>query len=355
MVALRALLGRYPDDLARHHPVWQVVRAGRSLLVTDIAPAVGDEWFFDAEQRVHNDALGPHLSLLVVPIEARGERLGTLGLQTTAHSGRRLGPEDLALAEELGRRAGLAIDNARLYAEAQQALRVRDEFLASVSHDLKTPLTAIKGLAQLVARRLRRAHGDAAERNLRALSGIDAAVARMEHLVAELLDVGRFQSGQPPTLDRSPTDLVALARHGIETLREMAPRHHLSLETELTELVGVFDRPRLERVLENLLSNAVKYSPAGGAIVVRVAREQRDGAAWAVLSVRDCGIGVPASDLPHIFDRFHRGANVSGQIAGTGLGLFGSQQIVAQHGGTITAASDEGAGSTFTVHLPLDG
>ena len=116
-------------------------------------------------------------------------------------------------------------------------------------------------------------------------------------------------------------------------------------------MVGWWDTVRLERVLGNLLSNAVKYSPEGGIITVKVTKE---GDQWAVLSVEDQGVGIPADDLPHIFDRFHRAANIAGQIKGSGLGLASAHQIIKQHGGTITATSQQGKGATFTVRLPLN-
>jgi signal transduction histidine kinase len=125
------------------------------------------------------------------------------------------------------------------------------------------------------------------------------------------------------------------------------------VETTERELVGVWDPARLGRVLDNLLSNAVKYSPAGGKVTVSVAREQQAGNNWAVMRVRDQGVGIPAADQPHIFERFRRGANVVGRIAGTGIGLAGASQIVQQHGGSIEVSSQESRGSTFIVRLPL--
>ena len=119
------------------------------------------------------------------------------------------------------------------------------------------------------------------------------------------------------------------------------------------EVVGLWDADRLTRVLENLVANAIKYSPAGSTVVVRVDREEAPDGPLAVLSIADQGVGIPAADLPHIFERFRRGGNVAGRIAGSGLGLWGSQRIVAQHGGTIAIDSTEGKGTTVTVRLPL--
>src|SRR5581483_11115072 len=118
-------------------------------------------------------------------------------------------------------------------------------------------------------------------------------------------------------------------------------------------LPGQFDAVRLERILTNLLSNAIKYSPDGGQVEVSLERWEEQGCAWAIVRVRDYGLGIPAADLPHIFEPFHRATNVTGKITGTGLGLSSVQQMVTHHGGTITVESQEQHGSTFTVRLPL--
>src|SRR5262249_45004452 len=125
----------------------------------------------------------------------------------------------------------------------------------------------------------------------------------------------------------------------------------IRVETALESLVGIWDGVRLGRVLENLLSNAIKYSPNGGGVVVTVAQDA-DGR--ALLAVSDQGLGVPAADLPLICERFQRARNGEGRIGGTGIGLGSARQIVEQHGGSISVTSVEGAGSTFTVRLPLD-
>jgi signal transduction histidine kinase len=177
----------------------------------------------------------------------------------------------------------------------------------------------------------------------------------------ELLDAARLEAGQPLELRRAPTDAVALARRVAAEQQATTERHRVRVETALSELTGAWDAVRLGRVLDNLLANAIKYSPAGGEVVVTVAREDdpagEDGAvgAWAVLAVTDLGLGIPAADLPRIFERFRRAGNVAGRIGGTGIGLASARQLVEQHGGALTAESVEGAGSTFTVRLPLAG
>src|SRR5581483_5020436 len=245
-----------------------------------------------------------------------------------------------------------ALTNARLYREAQEAVRVRDEFLSAAAHDLKTPLTSVKGMAQLLRRQLTRLPLADGERLLSGLASIDAAATKMGHQLDELLDVTRLQEGEQLELRRRPTDLVVLARR-VAAEQQHAADRHVRVQASLPALVGSWDEVRLGRVLDNLLSNAIKYSPDGGEVVVSVTREAHGPHAWAVLAVTDHGLGIPAADLPRVFERFQRGANVHGRIGGSGIGLASARQIVEQHGGTISVQSTEGAGSTFTVRLPL--
>jgi len=173
-------------------------------------------------------------------------------------------------------------------------------------------------------------------------------------LIEDLMDFGRLQTGQPLDLLLRPTDLVSLARQVALDHEHTSDRHAIRVETSTPYLVGNWDLARLERVLDNLLSNAIKYSPSGGEIVIELAKEAREGEpSWAVLVVRDQGIGIPEADLPYVFEWFHRAGNVFGRIKGTGIGLAGARQVVEQHGGTIAVESKEGSGSAFTVHLPL--
>jgi signal transduction histidine kinase len=195
--------------------------------------------------------------------------------------------------------------------------------------------------------------GSAGSAQLRdGLGQIKAATDQMNHLVQDLLDFARLQAGQLLKLDRAPTDLVVLARQVAAEQQRTTAKHQLVVHTDQAAVAGLWDRPRLARVLVNLLSNAIKYSPGGGEVRVTVGREQAAAGAWAVLAVQDHGVGIPAEDLPHIFTRFTRARNVQA-IQGLGLGLFSVQHIVEQHGGSVTVVSEEGVGSVFTVRLPL--
>ncbi|MBV9280428.1 MAG: PAS domain S-box protein, partial [Chloroflexi bacterium] len=240
--------------------------------------------------------------------------------------------------------------------ELKNLERQKEDFLSAVAHDLRTPLTGIKGRIQLLRRRL---DGPPVEPNRLQddLSRMEANASRMAALLNELLDVRNIQSGRALNLVRRPVDLVRLVESLVREHQPMGDRHRLVVEAQEPELVGMWDPGRLERVLANLLSNAVKYSPAGREIVLGIGHEEAPGGQpagrWAVVTVKDEGIGIPAADLPHVFEPFHRAENVVGKIAGTGVGLAATRLIVEQHGGTIGVESREGAGTTFTLRLPL--
>jgi signal transduction histidine kinase len=185
------------------------------------------------------------------------------------------------------------------------------------------------------------------------LTNVDRSVTWMTRLVEQLLDVARTQEGRPLPLERRPTDLVALARRLATEHQLGTERHRIEVLSALSSLTGMWGANRLERVLANLLTNAIKYSPGGGTVRVTISRVEPADGCWAVVSVHDSGVGIPAADLPRLFKRFQRGANVSDRISGTGIGLATARQLVELHGGTISVESVQGAGSTFTVRMPL--
>jgi signal transduction histidine kinase len=245
------------------------------------------------------------------------------------------------------------LDAAR--AEAEDAAAARDQLLAAAAHDLKSPLTEITMVAQLSRRRLE--HTSTAQSPgatlVRQLATIEANAQRMAGLVDELLDAARLQAGRSLSLNCRPTALLPLVETAVVGYQRRTDSHALQV-VPLADPVGNWDAARLARVLDNLLSNAIKYSPHGGEITVEVAEEDQErGSRMATVRVRDRGLGIPAAEMEHVFERFFRAANV-GAIGGTGLGLAGSRRIVEQHGGTLTAESLEGTGSTFTLRLPIE-
>jgi signal transduction histidine kinase len=235
-------------------------------------------------------------------------------------------------------------------AESRAAIQMRDQVMASAFHDLKTPLAAIRLMAHLIHRDAKQGSLDP-EQTQERVELIEANVAKMSSIIAELMDLARLQAGRSIQLQLAETDLVALARKVAEEADPTAGGRRIRVESDVPRLAGDWDGPRLERVLTNLVGNALRYSPHGGEIVVRVAQERRDGRDFAIVSVSDEGIGIPREDLPRVFDWFHRAGNAAG-IPGSGVGLASAKLIVEKHGGTIDVRSQVGRGTTVTVRLP---
>jgi PAS domain S-box-containing protein len=287
-------------------------------------------------------------SLMVFPLQARDHTLG-VWLLATETNGRRYSQVDLTLAAELARRVALALDNVRLYQEAQEAVRVRDHFLSIASHELKTPITSVQGYAEMLLRRATR-EGHASERDLRALRVIKDEASRLNKLVELLLDVSRIQTGRL-LLQTGPVDLVALIQRLAEIVQPSLSQHELHLDLPNEPVVIEGDELRLEQVLQNLVNNAIKYSPQGGPIQVSLDRQ----AHHAIIAVTDQGIGIPPEGLSQLFGRFYRANNVGAHgISGLGLGLYIVNHIVTAHGGNIQVESEVGHGTTFQVVLPLN-
>jgi signal transduction histidine kinase len=290
----------------------------------------------------------PVVSYLAVPVVSRsGEVLGGLFF---GH------PEPAQFTDRhenvvagIAAQTAIAIDNARLYAEARDAVRARDQFLSVAAHELKTPVTGVKGSAQLMARMLDR--GGLDEMRLRRLTdSIVSSSDRLATLIDDLLDVSRIRSGQL-ALDVTQTDVADLLRRVVaEHADRLGQEHRIVLEAEPGSCVLSADPGRLEQVAVNLLDNAVKYSPDGG--VVHVALTSEPDGTW--LRVRDEGIGLPDDALEAIFQPFGRAANaVTRHLPGMGLGLYICRNIVEQHGGRMWAESaGDGRGTTFVVVLP---
>ena len=346
------------ETLRRHRPrpgssspVLEVFRSGEARLVEhfrdeDTVAAASSEAHLAAVR-----ALAPR-SLLVVPLVAREQVLGTLTL--LAGAGRdSYTREDLRLAQDLAGRCALALENARLLTRLQRSLRTRDDFLSSVAHDLRNPLTVIKMRAALLSSEVTKHQGNLApERLTAATTRILAAADEMGSMIESIVDLMRGETGQRPNLRRTEVDMAALARDVAADQQQGSRRHEVKVHMPEAPVVAPVDAVRVRRIVRNLLTNAVKYSPEGSSIDVSVQHRAADGADWAVVEVRDRGMGIPERDLPHLFERFFRGENVIGRIPGTGLGLFGSRELAEQHGGRIEVMSVEGEGSTFALWLP---
>jgi signal transduction histidine kinase len=287
-------------------------------------------------------------SLLIAPISTANERLGALEAYTNHQPV--FSEDDLELVRLLADQAAVILDSRALIEEAarvrahEEAARLKEDFISAAAHDLKTPLTTLVAQAQFLERRAETQ--PAAPADLPGLRRIVREGRRLSSLVLELLEASRLEQGKLVG-ERQPVDLVQLARD--VALRDSYEGRPITVVGD-EPVVGSYDPGRIGQVLENLVENAVKYSPDDSEVRVTVA--QRDGEAF--IDVTDRGIGIPAGDLPQIFERFHRGSNVDDRrFAGMGLGLFICKGIVEQHGGRMSVESRVGAGSTFHVVLPV--
>ncbi|WP_437774509.1 sensor histidine kinase [Sorangium sp. So ce1097] len=344
-MALRALEERYPPDWTSPHPSIGVLTSGVPIVLPELTEAVVRSHTRDDEHARLLREIGAH-SAMAVPLIARGRTLGAITLGT-ADPARSYGPSDLAVAEELARRAAMAVDNARLYRDAQEGVRVREEFITVASHELRTPIATMRLAIQGLLRRKREPAAE--EQVTRALRTTERQIERLLRLIDELLDVSRIGAGRIP-LHLEQVDLASVVREAVEQLRERIAQSRSSLRVRAEEpVVGMWDRFRLEQVITNLLDNALKFG-AGEPISITVAR--RNGVAQ--LTVEDRGIGIPPERLARVFERFERAVSTR-NYGGFGLGLYIVRRIVEGLGGAVRVDSTLGAGSRFSVELPCAG
>lgn len=327
----------HPDSPAR---VIDVLRTSRP----DLVSTVTDDWI-----EAHTDApeswreLGVH-SQIIVPLSVHARTIGTLTFLATARTRRPYSPADLPLAEEIGHRCALALENARLYESARNATRARDEVLGVVSHDLRNPLSAIG----MFARALREPDADMALR-IEIADSITQATRWMQRLIQDLLDVSAVEANRL-SVERRPEALSTIIATAVSLVGAEARERGLVVSTEVpANLPEVeVDAERVVQVLANLLGNAVKFTESRGAVTVRAVA----GAGDVVVSVADTGPGIPPADLPNVFTRYWHSRRQSAR-RGSGLGLAIARGIVEAHGGRIWAESTLGVGSTFFFTLPL--
>jgi PAS domain S-box-containing protein len=326
------------------HPVACVARTGRLDWQATLDQALFAT-MVEGDALEVADALQPR-SHIIMPLVVRRAVIGVVAFGYSV-SGRAYAAADVEVAAEIAARAAQAIDNARLYQQAQEAVLVRDSFLSIAAHELKTPLTALYGQAQLLQRRMQREA--VSEPNQRTIGIVVEQASRLSELISDLLDLSRIEAGQLQ-IQLSPLDLSALTQRVAKEVELTLSRHQISYCLPTVPVLVAGDALRLEQVLQNLLQNAAKYSPAGGAITITLTTEGDR----ARLAVADQGIGIPQSALPQLFTRFYRAPNAEGRnISGVGVGLYVVKEIVTRHGGEVAVTSVEGQGSTFTVMLPL--
>ena len=329
-------LRRSADGDSRH----EVLRTGRSELVEDVSDAALAETSRDPDhlRRLRDSGIR---SYICVPLRARDDVLGTFTFASTT-SGRRYGAGDLAFAEELARRAAIALENARLYQEVRETDRRKNEFLAMLAHELRNPLAPVRSGLDVLAR-------TGAEDKV--VEPMRRQVEHLVRLVDDLLDVSRIMRGRIE-LRRQPIELKTVVDSALDLARPLidSQRHELcvSLPPETVWLDA--DPVRLAQVVANLLNNAAKYTPRGGRIDLEVTR----GAGHVSISVRDNGVGIEPALLPEVFDLFVQAEkSIDRTHGGLGIGLTLVKSLVELHGGSVSASSEgPGRGSEFSVRLP---
>lgn len=346
-VLLEEFVQQVPQDENDPNGVAQVIRTGqtvhRPLIETsDLGPR--------AHSKNHLDLiikLGA-ISAVIVPIKIREVVHGAIAI-VSSHTERFYDKQDVAIVEEVGRRAGIAIENAKLYEAVQKAVRARDEFMSIASHELKTPLTALKLQLELARRNTKPELNiaPAPEKIAKMLDASSQQVNRLTVLVDDLLDVSRIEAGRL-NFNFEKIDLLTVVLDVTERFRDQIQNAGSSIKMDYQSRPYFVkaDRFRIEQVFLNVLSNAIKYG-AGGKIEVSVSENEGQ----VVVSFRDYGMGVPEGKTEKIFERFERAVE-SSHISGLGLGLYIAHEIITAHDGTIVAQSKLGEGSTFTIKLP---
>jgi PAS domain S-box-containing protein len=334
-----------PEDLSgRTLPVVRVFQTGTPELFADISDEELLETVNDQEKYDALKELGLR-SAVVVPIQGRHSIMGVVGFASAKPA--RYTSAELIFAQDMARRISLALENARLYREAQEANRAKDEFLATLSHELRTPLNAILGWTQI----LRTKRVDEVT-TARAFEAIERNAKAQAELIEDMLDVSRIITGRL-RLEMQPVRLSSAVEAALDSVRPTAEAKGVRVECELAPDTGPIsgDPHRLQQIVWNLLSNALKFTPSGG--LVRLKLEYTGGE--AKLTVSDTGKGISAQFLPYVFDRFRQAETMSSRTAsGLGLGLSIARHLVELHGGVIEASSEgEGRGATFTVTFPL--
>jgi PAS domain S-box-containing protein len=282
-----------------------------------------------------------------VPLLVHGRAVGVISFGMGDRESRRdYSDTDVMLVEEFARRVSPAIENARLFRQADELNRLKDEFLATLSHELRTPLSAILGWAHMLA-----ANQLDADATARAVQAIERNAQAQAQIVNDILDLAQGTAGNL-RLELTRVDLAGVAHRGLEAIAPAAAAKRLAVDVNTPEPVIVTgDAGRLQQVVWNILSNAVKFTETEGRIAIDVFANEHHGE----MRVVDTGIGISPDFLPYVFDKFRQqDSSFTRRHGGLGLGLAIARHLVELHGGAIEARSDgPGAGSTFVVRLPL--
>ncbi|MEA2766640.1 MAG: hypothetical protein QOK07_3044 [Gemmatimonadaceae bacterium] len=330
------------NTLTAAHPLIRVMSTGQPVLQAEITTDFIHAAFAEPAQRSMVEALDPR-SLICVPLVDSGKPIGALTLVTSG-SGRRYDEADLSLAADVARRAAVVVEHARLFHQAEQATRARDDVLAVVAHDLRNPLNTVTMAISLMLETtpIERTQ----ERRQQEI--VRRAADRMNRMIQDLLDVKRMESGHL-TMDLKAESADVLVTDTIDMLRPLATGSGIVMEASVADgLPAVLaDAARIQQVLSNLVGNAVKFTPRQGQITVSADLLDKE----VRFAVIDTGPGIPPEQVPHIFGRFWQAR--SADRRGIGLGLAIAKGIVEAHSGRIWVESQVGVGSTFYFTLPI--
>jgi signal transduction histidine kinase len=289
----------------------------------------------------------------VIPLTVEGRALGVFAFTgAIPRSGEKFDPDE---ATPFAAIIALALENLTLRRRLSDESRVRRQILSTVSHDFRTPLTTIRGVAQLLLRRRGQAVSAGNTQLDDRLSLIDRAVVQLGGMIDEVIDFARLETGGVLELNLEPVDLDGLAQRVAEEQQATTDEHDVRVESPAEPIVGSWDARRIERVVSKLVSNAIRYSPSGGRVRIRVSYDVAgaSGPGWADLVVIDDGVGIASTELPGLLgDGPRSGADLPAKRGGR-LDLVSCRRIIEQHGGRMLVQSEEGKGSTFTISLPL--
>jgi PAS domain S-box-containing protein len=335
---------RHPPDTRLPSAIMRAIRGGESILFADITPERLLDSVPDPELLRMVEELGAR-STLTVPLSARGKRLGVITF-AYARSGRRYTPESCRLAEDAARRIAIAIDNARLYEEAQESSRAKSNFISVMSHEFRTPLTAIVGYTDLLFAEVA---GVLTDKQKVQLGRIKQSAWHLTQLIEEVLTFSRVDAGREK-VQREPVNMAEIASKVAALIEPVALEKNLRLVVDIPSapLLGQSDPGKVRQILINLLSNAVKFTEKG-----EVRLRVREAANRFIFQVEDTGIGIADEHRDRIFDSFWQvEQGTTRAVGGTGLGLTITRRLANLLGGDVDVASQLGRGSTFTVWLP---
>lgn len=336
---------KFPTEIDAENPVARMLRTGVPDLETDMQPGMLGALGFNPERSVLIQQLNIQ-SYICVPLKSRGEVVAVLGVATSTDSNRRYSASDLQLMQTLAERASMAIENAKLYEEAQRANRVKDEFLATLSHELRTPLNVILGNSDLLQ------HGGLSPHETqKAIEAIDRNSKLQAQMVTDLLDLSSSIAGKLSFKCQSilPAEIV---RGVLENIEPSAELKSLTIVTHLDYEGAINADPlRFQQITSNLLTNAVKFTPVGGTITLSLKQIEDQ----CVLRVEDTGKGISTKFLPFVFEPFRQEDSAMNRgYGGLGLGLSIVKSLAEQHSGSVSVeSSGVDQGSAFTVRLPI--